>query len=159
MSGTPSPISALCSVNFATSGPDDWETYWCLMETGVTDGSYYDDSNHLVEGDAIDFNVLSQVIDFGDRATYKKISDMVIGYAQNGSGLYFSVFNDDDYGPVEAIIANNLPKRVNLCDAPEQIGGHYFTFNWSGQTAAGDDKVVIEGLEIQEITDTGVNYG
>ena len=158
-SGTPSPISALCSVNFAISGPDDWETYWCLMETGVTDGSYYDSNNDLVEGDKILFNVQSQVIDFGDRATYKKISDMVIGYAQNGTKLYFSVFNDDDYGPVDAVIANGLPKRVNLCDAPEQIGGHYFTFNWSGQTAAGDDKVVIEGLEIQEITDTGVNYG
>jgi hypothetical protein len=78
----------------------------------------------------------------------------MIVFTLNGanSSLFIADSNGDYSYPVPA----NLQRPITILD-DIQSSGFFFNFLWTGTSAA--DTAVFQGLEIEEITDEGVNYG
>jgi hypothetical protein len=144
-----SVLSALC----VDIGSPTFNIYWMNLETGWTDGSYVFGED-IAQGFTYDYFAITQDIDFGSRAHQKSLSDKMIVFTLNGanSSLFIADSNGDYSYPVPA----NLQRPITILD-DIQSSGFFFNFLWTGTSAA--DTAVFQGLEIEEITDEGVNYG
>ena len=144
-----SPIAAIC-VDFVHA-----HAYWMAMEIGNTDGSFGLTTEGTEQGLAYDFSAVTQDLEFGSRAHWKVISDKIIVYATSADGTEITIANQD--AALFATVA--LTKAINIIQ-DVKLGGFLFYFQWSGSTDPTNDLLpIFEGLEIEEITDTGVNYG
>jgi len=99
---------------------------------------------------AINYNLETQEIEFGNRATVKKIANKIVVFTNFGLDSLFSIKADDgDFKPVEMTLNNrvNVGRNVNT-------EGHFLTFKWEGETTQASP--IFEGFYIQEVTDRGI---
>jgi len=99
-------------------------------------------------GTAINYELLTQDIEFGNRAHEKQISDKLTVFSTDGQGSYLSCLCDGEEIP----IVGEFSKRVTVCK-DVSLTGHFFNFRWFGTTS--NNSPVFEGIYIEDITDNG----
>lgn len=111
-----------------------------FLNLGITDN-----------GSAIDYELITQDIEFGNRAHLKKISDEIAVFTNNGQDSFLSCAEDGEYKDVPI----KLNDRVNYGFL--NVEGHFFNFRWSGQSTG--TSPILEGLYIEKIDDKGLTNG
>ncbi len=147
-------LYVICS---SVDGVRPMSIFWMHLEAQglYGDGAYINTAGSLVAGYDIAISVTTQIIDMGYDATYKIISDKVIAIGA-GCGPLTLDMSVDELTFVH--IATALPTTVSICPAIVPLGGHRFQFRWTG-TVSYASAVRIDGLEIHDITDSGINDG
>lgn len=104
-------------------------------------------------GSPIFYELITQEIEFGSRATESVISNQIVVYTNFGqdSAFQFKVFNPDERDFEDVKIT--LDDRVNVGDGVT-IDGNFVQFRWYGQTSG--KAPIFEGMEIQTIKDEGI---
>jgi hypothetical protein len=149
----PSGISAIVTDKTAATSGFPRNVYWMEMESGYTDGAFVAGET-IVPGTTFNYYILTQDVEFGSRAHQKSLSDKMVVYVLNGaSSSLFIVDSNGDYSyPIPASMV--LPVTI-LADI--QSSGFFFNFWWGGTSA--EAVAVFQGLEIEEVTDEGINAG
>ena len=102
-------------------------------------------------GTPIFFELESQDLEFGDRATTKQTSDAMIAFIKNGIDSQIEIKSDleKDYKPVVMDLSN----RVNIGKSIPVVQGHFLKVRWSGETSG--TAPMFEGIYMPDITDQG----
>lgn len=110
------------------------------INTGTTDN-----------GNAINYELESQDLEGGNRSHLKQISDKLIVYTNNGIDSTIQ-FRQDGGNIKDVPMKTN--QRVNI-GRDINLKGNFFNFRWLGESMG--TAPVLEGFEIQDITDLGTN--
>lgn len=104
-------------------------------------------------GSAIFYDLVSQELDFGNRARRKSITKNVAVFAKNGLDGQLELYPDEaDVAPVRM----GLSKRVNLSD-DLNVKFNYLKFRWFGSSSG--TSPVFQGIYFESINDEGLTYG
>ncbi|MES2006906.1 MAG: hypothetical protein V4436_02225 [Patescibacteria group bacterium] len=102
------------------------------------------------DGTPIFYELETQELEFGNRATLKKIADEIGVIGDNGLNSILEVRSDtQEYTPVPM----TMNARVNIGKNID-TEGHYFTFRWFGEVD--QSSPILEGLYLENITDFGI---
>jgi hypothetical protein len=104
----------------------------------------------------IDYYLITQEIEFGDRSHWKQISDQIVVFLKAGTGTHLSIILEND----EVInVEGSLDEKVNILNNIN-VSGHYIKLKWYGSRGTGSSlSPILEGFSIPSITDTGLNNG
>ena len=96
------------------------------------------------------YDLETQELDFGNRASTNKITDKIVVYGRNmmGSKLLYKI-ETEDYNPIESQFIKTVNTIENF-----NIEGRYFKFRWQGQTSGA--RPVFEGIYFPNLVDQGV---
>lgn len=108
------------------------------MNSGTTDNST-----------AINYNLETQDLEFGNRAHTKKISDKIAVFTQNGQDGNIAIkSNGGDFVPIIINLSNRIAKGRDL-----NFEGEYFSIRWFGQCTG--NPPILEGFYLESVTDQG----
>lgn len=102
------------------------------------------------DGTAINFELETQQLDFGNRSHLKQIADEIVVFTKDADASTLLV-NTDLQGYKQIPIS--LENRVNFGDEIN-LEGHYMQFKWYGNTQT--QTPIFEGFFINNITDKGM---
>lgn len=113
---------------------------------------------------AIEYELETQDIEFGNRAHWKQIADKVAVFTHFGAQSRIEMRVDGGTpDPIEISIDGDVSNSDEI-----DVKGHFFNFRWFGVVPVNQNSVsglfvgqapVFEGLYIEKITDTGFNNG
>ncbi len=105
------------------------------------------------DGTPIFYELVTQEIEYGNRAHLKKIANQLVIFCQFGETSKLSSTTDvQDEKPIDM----SLSDRVNI-GKEVQIEGHFVTFRWFGESS--DVSPVFEGIYTENISDMGMTNG
>jgi hypothetical protein len=110
------------------------------LNSGTTDNS-----------SPIYYELETQEIDFGNRATFKAISDDIVVFTKNGQNGYFEVLPNGM--TTTKTLKGDMTKRVAKMENA-QANANYFTFRWHGESVG--TPPVFEGFYIQDVISEGI---
>ncbi len=99
---------------------------------------------------SVGYELLTQDLEFGNRAHLKTISNKVAIFSSNGQGSQMSCLCDGE----EKSIRGDFSKRVAIGKDITLIG-HFFNFRWSGTNS--NQQPIFEGLLLEDISDSGMS--
>lgn len=100
-------------------------------------------------GSTIFYDLQTQEIEFGNRASVKDLTGQMVVMTRNGEdGVFEAKADDGDYSVIDV----DLSKRVG--QGQMSLQGHYFKFRWNGESAG--TAPVFEGFYLPTIVDEGI---
>ncbi len=101
-------------------------------------------------GTSIYFELETQEIEFGNRATLKKIADKIVIFSRFAARSTFMARSDDeDYQPIPMDLSGNVNIGTDI-----NLEGHFITFKWLGNSVSASP--VFEGIYLEDVSDMGM---
>ncbi len=101
-------------------------------------------------GTSIYFELETQEIEFGNRATLKKIANKIVIFSKFAAQSTFMARSDEeDYRDIPI----NLSSEVSI-GKDIDLEGHFITFKWLGNSST--TSPVFEGFYLEDVSDMGM---
>jgi len=96
------------------------------------------------------YELETQEIEFGNRATLKKIANKIVVFSQFAAQSTLEARGDDEeYQPIPMDLSGTVNIGTDL-----NLEGHFITFKWSGNSETASP--VFDGLYLEDVSDMGM---